>query len=123
MIVVSTLTPSIGMEPEVPTHEVSLSDLSRFIELGTSYLVRVSHTHEQDPKNEGKFTYIAYLDEDLPLDFTSRKQVEYNLFRHNGAIYSLSLFYSRQKHPSVLKAKKRAFGNPQNEPKGPIQAV
>ncbi|KAI2496091.1 hypothetical protein MHU86_18417 [Fragilaria crotonensis] len=107
----------------VASEEVSLTDLANFITLATSYLVRVSHTKEQDPRNEGKFTYIAYLGEDLPLDFTSRKQKEYNLLRHNGAIYSLSLSYTRKKDEAVLAAMQRSIGYLKREAISPVPDV
>ena len=96
--------------------EISLERLSSFIDLATSYLVRVSHTEEQHPGDKaGKFTYIAYLDEDLPLDFAAIQQHEqnnqkYNLLRHAGSIYSLGLSYDRRpgNDPSVLAAMERS---------------
>ena len=100
--------------------EVPLTSLARFIDLATSYLVRVSHTAEQDPANTGKFTYIAYLGEELPLDFTSRKQKEYNLLRHNGAIYSLALSYARTADDSVLAAMQRSVGYLKREAIAPV---
>jgi hypothetical protein len=97
-----------------------LSRLSTFISLGTSYLVRVSHTKEQDKKNPGKFTYIAYLKEDLPLDFNKHPVEEYNLLRHNGAIYSLALSYARQPNEQVLEAMRRSVNYLKDFAIGPV---
>jgi hypothetical protein len=87
--------------------EVSLARLSTFISLATSYLVRVCHTADQDPEFPGKFTYIAYLHQDLEFDFAANPQETYNLLRHNGAIYSLALLYARQQDEQVLGAMTR----------------
>lgn len=79
------------------TVEITPERLDRFIEYATSYLVRISHTAEQDPQHPGHFTYIAYLGEELQLDgFDEEPQTAYNLLRHNGAIYSLALAYERR---------------------------
>ena len=72
--------------------------LSQFIEYATSYMVRVSHTEEQDSVHfTGRFTYEANLLEELQLDGfdTGRPQHKYNLLRHNGALYALSQSYLR----------------------------
>ena len=73
-------------------------ELSQFIEYATSYMVRVSHTEEQDSVHfTGRFTYEANLLEELQLDGfdTGRPQHKYNLLRHNGALYALSQSYLR----------------------------
>lgn len=106
-----------------PDGEISQARLSNFIALATSYIARVSHTAEQDPENTGKFTYIAFLKEDLPLDFTTFKQKSYNLLRHNGAIYSLALSYKRQKDPEVLEAMQRSIAYLKREAIGPVPDV
>lgn len=103
--------------------EVSLAKLSSFIALATSYLVRVSHTEHQDPENTGKFTYIAYLDKDLPVDFTEHKQKSYNLLRHNGAIYSMALSYNRTPDPDLLEAIQRSVAYLKREAIGPVPDV
>jgi hypothetical protein len=58
---------------------ISLARLSTFISLATSYLVRICHTTAQDPNFRGKFTYIAYLHQDLKFDFATNPQETYNL--------------------------------------------
>lgn len=124
VLVVTTLLVSsvtvVGGAAITTTEEVSVTDLANFIDLATSYLVRVSHTKEQDPSNEGKFTYIAYLGEDLRQDFTAHKQEEYNLLRHNGAIYSLALSYARKKDDAVLAAMQRSIGYLKREAISPV---
>ena len=79
--------------------------LETFIDLATSYLVRISHTSDQDPENPGAFTYLANIGEDLQLDgFDIHPQQSYNLLRHNGAIYSLSQSYNRKADERVKEA-------------------
>jgi len=88
---------------------ITIDRLSRFIDSGTDYITRASHTLSQDIEARvGKFTYIAYLDEDLPLDFMTQDQEEYNLLRHNGAIYSLTLSYHRTPCEEVLETVRRS---------------
>jgi len=89
---------------------ITVDRLSHFIDSGTDYIARVSHTLTQDiEEREGKFTYIAYLDEDLRSDFiTGDDQEEYNLLRHNGAIYSLCLSYLRTPSEEVMEAIQRS---------------
>mmetsp|Transcript_6662 Transcript_6662/g.10994 ORF Transcript_6662/g.10994 Transcript_6662/m.10994 type:complete len:520 (-) Transcript_6662:241-1800(-) len=123
--ILSVLTLSVvdAESAESDSDEVSLAKLSGFITLATSYLVRVSHTEHQDPQNTGKFTYIAYLDEDLPLDFTHHKQKAYNLLRHNGAIYSMALSYGRNPDEEVLEAIERSVAYLKREAIGPVPDV
>ena len=123
VLMVTMLVSSVTFVGGATAEEVSLTDLANFIDLATSYLVRVSHTKEQDPSSEGKFTYIAYLGEDLPQDFTARKQNEYNLLRHNGAIYSLSLSFARKKDDEVLAAMQRSVGYLKREAISPVPDV
>jgi len=80
---------------------ISLDRISNFIDDATSYLSRVCHTVTQDPTRIGKFTYTAYLDEELPTSFPN-DQEDYNLLRHNGAIYALVLSYNRSPSPILL---------------------
>jgi hypothetical protein len=75
-----------------------LQELDSFVSDAVSYLVRISHTAEQDPKFPGRFTYQA--DIRTKLDPRSNywrhhEQPDYNLLRHNGAIYALSQAYHR----------------------------
>jgi hypothetical protein len=124
VVILSFLTLSVvDASVETADSEVSLTKLSSFIALATSYLVRVSHTEHQDPKNTGKFTYIAYLDEELPLDFTTHKQKSYNLLRHNGAIYSMALSYLRSPDPDLLEAIQRSVAYLKREAIGPVPDV
>jgi hypothetical protein len=116
-------TTNATVDSSLAVDEISIESLDRFISLGTSYIVRISHTREQDPSNEGKFTYIAYLSEKLPLDFTNPKKKEYNLLRHNGAIYSLSLSYARKPDDSVLDAMKRSVSYLKKFAIGPVPDV
>jgi hypothetical protein len=89
---------------------ISPLSVANFIETATNYLTRISHSTERDPFNEGVFTYISYLDEELQLDFTEKQQETYNLLRHNGAIYSLGLSYDRIPNESVLSVMRLAVG-------------
>ncbi len=97
----------------------TVARLSSFVDLGTSYLTRVTHTATQDPNNVGKFTYIAYLNQELPVDFHGPPS-EYNLLRHNGAIYSLGLSYHRQPNDEVLESMKRAVDFLKSKAIGPV---
>ena len=124
VLILSILSLTVANDAAAPIQEeIALAKLSTFISLATSYIVRISHTAEQDPSNEGKFTYIAYLGEDLPLDFTQHKQKSYNLLRHNGAIYSLALAYARQNDPSVLDAMQRSVAYLKREAIAPVPDV
>jgi len=85
-----------------------MKDLDTFIYDATSYLVRISHTPEQDPTFPGRFTYQTdlrkSLDPALKKNYWNDKshyQFDYNLLRHNGAIYALSQAYARNRE--VLK--------------------
>ncbi|CAB9518121.1 expressed unknown protein [Seminavis robusta] len=129
-VVLGLPTPHFAVEASIDVEDANV-DLSQdqidiFIEEATSYLVRVCHTKEQDPDHEGKFTYIAYLDEELPLDFTDEEVAEedldqtYNLLRHSGTIYSLCLSYKRTADPKVLKAIERSMEFVQDRALGPV---
>ena len=78
-----------------------LEELDVFVSNAVSYLLKISHTPEQDPKFPGRFTYQADLREALDPSFLKmnywkrHEQPDYNLLRHNGAIYALSQVYSR----------------------------
>lgn len=101
-------------------NEISLASLSSFISLGTSYLVRISHTATQDPNFPGKFTYIANLQGKLQTEFRSDEEDDYNLLRHNGAIYSLGLSYQRENNAMVVDVMKRAVGYLKDVAIGPL---
>ena len=77
-----------------------LDDLDAFVEGAVSYLIKISHTSQQDQKFPGRFTYQADLRK--PLSKTLKNnywnhhhQSNYNLLRHNGAIYALSQAHKR----------------------------
>lgn len=75
-----------------------LGELDSFVSDAVSYLVRISHTAEQDPKFPGRFTYQADIRKKLdPRSnyWNHHQQPDYNLLRHNGAIYALSQAYHR----------------------------
>ena len=81
--------------------ESLLLQLDDFVQHAVSYLVRISHSPQQDPKFPGRFTYQAdtrvSLDPSLQRNYWSHKeQPEYNLLRHIGAIYALSQAYDRR---------------------------
>lgn len=107
-------------EEEAEAFLVTVDRLSQFIDSGTSYLSRVCHTEEQDPDQIGKFTYTAYLDEDLQTDFVNEVQNDYNLLRHNGAIYSMVLSYNRSPSQEVLEVLERAVRWLKTEAIGPV---
>lgn len=107
-------------QPPVDVTTATLARLATFIDEGTSYIQRICHSSSQDPKHTGKFTYIAYLEEDLPVDFTKKDQDDYNLLRHNGAIYSLGLSYNRTPNEQVLETMKRAVDFLKNEAIAPV---
>jgi hypothetical protein len=73
-----------------------IPQLRTFIQYGTEYLTKISHQDIQyDSHFVGRFTYQTYMNE--PLDSTRNYDIhpqdDYNLLRHNGAIYSLALSY------------------------------
>mmetsp|Transcript_12831 Transcript_12831/g.26839 ORF Transcript_12831/g.26839 Transcript_12831/m.26839 type:complete len:179 (-) Transcript_12831:1826-2362(-) len=79
-----------------------LKELDSFVEDAVSYLVRVSHKAEQDPTFPGRFTYQVDLRKSLAPTLRNsywnperHSQPDYNLLRHNGAIYALSQVYDR----------------------------
>jgi hypothetical protein len=90
---------------------ITMEELDTFITKATDYLVRVSHTPQQDSLFPGRFTYEANLKE--PLDLSDHfwnadnLQDDYNLLRHNGAIYSLGMSYKRRPSPRVKEAMQR----------------
>lgn len=81
--------------------EITLERLDAFIRHGTDYLTRISHTDEVDPYFPGRFTYETSLDVALDdvvgRNYADSPQEDYNLLRHNGAIYSLALSYERSR--------------------------
>jgi len=107
-------------EDEAEASLITVDRLSRFIDSGTSYLSRVCHTIEQDPDQIGKFTYTAFLDEDLRTDFVSEGQNDYNLLRHSGAIYSMILSYNRSPSEDILEVLQRAVRWLKAEAIGPV---
>jgi hypothetical protein len=98
----------------------TLERLATFIDQGTSYLDRICHLPSQDPNHVGKFTYEASLAEELPIDFVNEDQEDYNLLRHNGAIYSLGLSYQRSPNNEVLQAMQRAVDFLKKEAIAPV---
>ena len=121
IVVLASLLIISGVSSQ-PLHDetAALARLSLFIDSGTSYLTRICHTAAQDPNHSGKFTYIAYLNEELPIDFVKNDQEDYNLLRHNGAIYSLGLSYSRHPDNAVLEIMKRAVDFLKTEAIAPV---
>ncbi|KAG7339085.1 hypothetical protein IV203_025815 [Nitzschia inconspicua] len=93
---------------------ITMEELNTYINLATDYLVRVSHTAQQDPMFPGRFTYEQSLKEPLVLTNNywnaDNQQDDYNLLRHNGAIYSLGLSYHRTPRDDVLYAIQRGIG-------------
>jgi hypothetical protein len=92
--------------PVVPFDETDagidklLGELDAFVSNAVSYLVKISHTTDQDPKFPGRFTYQADLRDKLTPSllnnyWENHEQPEYNLLRHNGAVYALSQAYHR----------------------------
>lgn len=101
----------------------TLDRLSHFIESGTDYIVRMCHSPSQDvPERVGKFTYVAYLKDNYEEDynFFENDQDDYNLLRHNGAIYSLVLSYQRTPSPVVLDVIQRSVGWLKDAAIGPV---
>lgn len=86
-------------KPSSETEEkiiISHEQLAQFIDYATSYMVRVSHTRDQDKLFAGRFTYQTSLRKQLQVDgFDESPQRSYNLLRHNGALYALSQSYLR----------------------------
>lgn len=85
-----------------------LGELDSFVQDAVSYLVRISHSAEQDPKFPGRFTYQADLRKKLdptlkPKYWSHHGQPDYNLLRHNGAIYALSQAYQRNEKRNKTK--------------------
>jgi len=79
-----------------------LDELDSFVRDAISYLVRISHTHAQDAAFPGRFTYLTDLRHKLDptlrdsfWNLPNNHQSDYNLLRHNGAIYALSQAYAR----------------------------
>ena len=96
-----------------------LEELDSFVQDAVSYLVKISHTAEQDPKFPGRFTYQAdtrvNLDESLERDYWNHHgQPEYNLLRHNGAIYALSQAYRRNQERATAR-KNNSNNNANND--------
>jgi len=94
--------------------EIALSslfgELDTFVQNAISYLVRISHSAEQDPDFPGRFTYQAdtriNLDKSLQNNYWKHhNQPDYNLLRHNGAIYALSQAYHRNEEQSKKSPK------------------
>jgi hypothetical protein len=109
---------------DVVSSDIPPARLETFIDLATSYLVRISHTSDQDPKNPGAFTYLAHIGEDLQLDgFDIHPQQSYNLLRHNGAIYSLSQAYNRKADARVKAAILRGVSYLKTTGIGPVPDV
>ncbi len=80
--------------------ESLLGQIDDFVQHAVSYLVRISHSPQQDPKFPGRFTYRAdtrlSLDPSLERNYwRHNEQPEYNLLRHIGTIYALSQAYRR----------------------------
>lgn len=106
MLVFSSLFWTQGLAADEITNDL----LDAFIDHATSYLVRTSHTKEQDPHHPGAFTYQAYLGEELQLHgFDEHPKRNYNLLRHNGAIYALALAYERKQSEHVKEAMLRGI--------------
>jgi len=100
-----------------------LKELDAFIANAVSYLINISHTAEQDPKFPGRFTYQAdlrkALDHSLKTNYwKTHEQPDYNLLRHNGAIYALSQVYSRNE-----VRKKNGISLPQKNKHGAKKSV
>ena len=112
--------------PQVPVHtsstpRIDRQELADFIVAGTNYLMTISHTADQDPLFPGRFTYITQLHQDLRpslhtpqyWDDEEHAQDEYNLLRHNGALYALTQSYQRlQRRPittTTTNSKERAI--------------
>lgn len=103
-------------------HAISslLKELDSFVSDAVSYLLRISHTPEQDPKFPGRFTYQADLRRPLRLQrnhWAHKPQPDYNLLRHNGAIYALSQAFQRTSESNteaikanILRSMDRAVG-------------
>lgn len=98
------IVPYDGVGDGDNNHEEDLSSLlgeiDSFVTDAVSYLVRISHNAKQDPTFPGRFTYQADLREDLQHSlkmnhWKHKDQPDYNLLRHNGAIYALSQAYNR----------------------------
>jgi len=87
-----------------------LGELDSFVSNAVSYLVRISHSIDQDPTFPGRFTYQTDLRDSLHPSLQTNywehnAQPDYNLLRHNGAIYALSEAYNRnEKKRSVVVA-------------------
>jgi hypothetical protein len=104
--------------------EITPARVATFIDSATSYLIRISHTEDQDPVYPGSFTYIAHIGRDLQLDgFDSEPQTSYNLLRHNGAIYSLSQSYHRKPDERIKAAMVRGVGYLKTIAMGPVPDV
>jgi hypothetical protein len=92
---------------------IARDELQVFIQQATDYLVRISHTTQQDAIFPGRFTYEQNLQDPLELSagFWNNEdnyQEDYNLLRHNGAIYSLGLSFERTPQDQVKEAMLRA---------------
>lgn len=100
---------------------IAAERLDNFINSATSYLIRISHTEDQDPEYPGAFTYVANIGEDIQVaGFDEEPQKSYNLLRHNGAIYSLSQSYDRNPDALVKEAMLRGIGYLKNVAIGPV---
>lgn len=91
-------------------------ELDTFVQNAVSYLVRISHSAEQDPKFPGRFTYKADLRNDLDPSLKTNywkrhKQSDYNLLRHNGAIYALSQAYHRNEELSKKSPERNTYAS------------
>ncbi|KAL7564533.1 hypothetical protein ACA910_017687 [Epithemia clementina (nom. ined.)] len=127
---------SVAVNKEQPP-QISAGRVEKFITLASQYLVRVCHDALQDdPEHVGRFTYLAHMDEELEIDFVKHPQDEYNLLRHNGAIYALGQTFARNGHIkynhnydivhledaniSILSAMKRATKYLKEQSIGPV---
>ena len=103
---------------------VDLKLLSEFIDLSTAYMVRINHERNfvNTADEVGKFTYIARIGTSLKTSFMS-VQNQYNLLRHNGAIYALALAYERRPSQKVLEVMIRAANFLKESTMGPVPKV
>jgi len=98
-------TPITATTTTTTTPLIDAQELEQFIDYATSYLVQISHTTTQDPHFPGRFTYQAYTHHNLQPSLETpqywntphHQQPDYNLLRHNGALYALSQAYTRSR--------------------------